>query len=155
VRHDLLLPQIPGADTSSNVLDWFGRYLDGRMQKQRSVGGLLLFSIFINDFRSGELWVEIKYSNDADDLYGDNGDNPIHSMGTYLEFQESVRSLVIVLDERLTWTAHMNDIVKRVNFRLKHLYTFRYFLNLDVKKGMVHALVQPIFDFCDFLITVS
>jgi hypothetical protein len=44
----------------------------------------------------------------------------------------------------------MNDIVKRVNFRLKHLYTFRYFLNQDVKEGMVHALVQPIFDYGDY-----
>jgi hypothetical protein len=34
-RHDLLLPKIAGAKTSSNVLDWFGSYLDGRMQKVR------------------------------------------------------------------------------------------------------------------------
>jgi hypothetical protein len=55
----------------------------------------------------------------------------------------------MVLDERLTWTAHTNDIVKRVNFRLKHLSPFRYILNEDVKKGLVDALVQPIFDYGD------
>jgi hypothetical protein len=43
----------------------------------------------------------------------------------------------------------MNDIVKRVNFRLKHLSTFRYVLKEDVKKGLVDALVQPIFDYGD------
>jgi hypothetical protein len=75
--------------------------------------------------------------------------NPIQFMGTSLEFQENVKSLGMVLDERLTWTAHTNDIVKRVNFRLKHLSTFRYFLNEDVKKGLVDALVQPIFDYGD------
>jgi hypothetical protein len=49
----------------------------------------------------------------------------------------------------MTWTAHTNDIVKRVNFRLKQLSTFRFVLNEDVKKGLVDALVQPIFDYGD------
>jgi hypothetical protein len=35
VRHNLLLPKIAGAETSSNVLDWFGSYLDSRRQKVR------------------------------------------------------------------------------------------------------------------------
>jgi hypothetical protein len=35
VRHDLLLPKIAQAETSSIVLEWFGTYLDGRMQKVR------------------------------------------------------------------------------------------------------------------------
>jgi hypothetical protein len=51
------------------------------------------------------------------------------------------------LNERLTWTAHTNDIVKRVNFRLKHLSTCRCVLNEELKKGLVDALVQPIFDY--------
>jgi hypothetical protein len=55
----------------------------------------------------------------------------------------------MVLDERLTWTGHANDIVKRFNFRLKHLSTFRCVLNQDVKKGLVDVLVQPIFDYGD------
>jgi hypothetical protein len=49
----------------------------------------------------------------------------------------------MVLDERLTWTGHANDIVKKFNFRLRHLYTFRCVLNQDVKKGLVDVLVQP------------
>jgi hypothetical protein len=82
--------------------------------------------------------------------------NPIRVfMGTSLEFQESVRSLGMVLDERLTWTAHTNDIVKRVNFRLIFfpyfgIYIYIY-LNEDVKKGLVDALVQPIFDYGDVM----
>jgi hypothetical protein len=55
----------------------------------------------------------------------------------------------MILDERLTWTAHTNEIVERVNFRLKHLSTFRCVLNKDVKKGLVDTLVQPIFDYGD------
>jgi hypothetical protein len=35
VRHELLLPKIAGVETSSNVLHWFGIYLDERMQKVR------------------------------------------------------------------------------------------------------------------------
>jgi hypothetical protein len=75
--------------------------------------------------------------------------NTIQFMGISFEFQECVRSLGMVLDERLTWTAHTNDIIKTVNFRLKHLSTFRYVLNEDVKKGLVAALVQPISDYGD------
>jgi hypothetical protein len=75
--------------------------------------------------------------------------NPIRFMGTSLKFQGSVRSLGMVLDEGLTWTAHTNDIVKRVNFRLKHLSTFRHVLKEGVKKKLVDALVQPIFDYGD------
>jgi hypothetical protein len=66
-------------------------------------------------------------------------------MGTYLEFQEIVRSLGMVLDERLTWTVHTNDIVKRVNFRLKHLSTFQYVLNEHVKKRLVDVLVYSLY----------
>jgi hypothetical protein len=54
----------------------------------------------------------------------------------------------MVLDARLTWTAHTNDLVKVVNFRPKHLSTFRYVLNEDLKR-LVDALVQPIFDYGD------
>jgi hypothetical protein len=54
----------------------------------------------------------------------------------------------LFLDERLTWTAYTNDIVKGVNFRPKHLHTFRYVLNEDLKR-LVGALVQPIFDYGD------
>jgi hypothetical protein len=75
--------------------------------------------------------------------------NTIQFMGTSLEFQESVRSLGLVLDERLTWTAHTNDNVKRVNFRLKYISKFRSVLNEDVKKELVDALVQPIFNYGD------
>jgi hypothetical protein len=57
---------------------------------------------------------------------------PIQFMGTSLKFQ----SLGIVLDER-----HTNDMLKKVNFRLKNLSTFRYVLNENVKKGLVDALV--------------
>jgi hypothetical protein len=45
--------------------------------------------------------------------------------------------------------AHTNDIVKRVSFRQKHPSTFRYVINEDSKKGLVDALVQPIFDYGD------
>jgi hypothetical protein len=58
--------------------------------------------------------------------------NPIQFMGSSLGFQKSVRSLEMVLDERLTWTVHANDIVKRINFRLKLLSTIQYVLNEDM-----------------------
>jgi hypothetical protein len=63
-------------------------------------------------------------------------------MGTSLKFQENVRSLRMVLDEKLTWTAHTNDIVKRVNFRVKHVSTFGYVLNEDVKKGLIKVYIR-------------
>jgi hypothetical protein len=75
--------------------------------------------------------------------------NPIQFMGTSLEFQNSLKSLGMVLDERLTWTTHTTDIVKRANFRLKHLSTFRCVLNEDVRKMLME--VKPVFliDFAD------
>jgi hypothetical protein len=57
---------------------------------------------------------------------------PIQFMGTSLEFQESVRSLGMVLVERLTWTAHTNDIVKRVNFRLKFFQHFGIYIYIHM-----------------------
>jgi hypothetical protein len=47
VRHELKLPKIAGAETSSNVLDWFESYLDGRFKKimnRRKI--IIIFSIF-------------------------------------------------------------------------------------------------------------
>jgi hypothetical protein len=53
------------------------------------------------------------------------------------------------MDENLTWTAHTNDVVEKVHFRLKRLATFRHVLKEDVKKNLVNSLIQPIFDYGD------
>jgi hypothetical protein len=79
------------------------------------------------------------YVNSSDPVYGNFS----------LKFQKSARSLGIGFDEKLTWKAHTNDIVDKVNFKLRHLSTFRCVLNEDAKKGLVDALVQRIFDYGD------
>jgi hypothetical protein len=68
-------------------------------------------------------------------------DYPIKFIDKTLRFEENVRNLGAIIDENLTWTAHTNDIVKKVHFKLKHLSTFRNVLNEDVKKNLVNSIV--------------
>jgi hypothetical protein len=74
---------------------------------------------------------------------------PIKFMDQTLQFEENVRNLGIIMDENLTWTAHTNDVVKKVHFRLKNLSTFRHVLKEDIKNNLVKALIQPLFDYGD------
>jgi hypothetical protein len=74
---------------------------------------------------------------------------PIKLLNTPLKFSTSVRNLGVIFDENLTWSSHTSDIVKRTNFKLKQLSTFRREIDKNLKKKLVDSLVQPIFDYGD------
>jgi Reverse transcriptase (RNA-dependent DNA polymerase) len=63
-------------------------------------------------------------------------EHPIQFMNKTLKYEKSVRNLGVIFDEVLKWTAHTNNIVKRVHFKLKHLSNFCNVLNENVKNTL-------------------
>ena len=60
---------------------------------------------------------------------------------------KSVKYLGLQIDNNLSGTSVIEDIVKKCNTRLKFLYRYNDMLNLEVRKTLCTALVQCSFDY--------
>jgi hypothetical protein len=67
--------------------------------------------------------------------------------GHTIESQNSVKYLGSVIDNDLSATSVVNNIVKKVNSKLKFLYRQRHCLNMNMRKTLCNSLVQCHFDY--------
>ena len=72
---------------------------------------------------------------------------------TIIPFQDSVTSLGIEIDCKLSWKRHILNISHKVNSTLFRLYFFRKATSLPLRKHLIQALVFPIFDYCSVILT--
>ena len=59
--------------------------------------------------------------------------------------------LGVIIDNKLFWTNHMNDLIKCISQKLDQLLKIKHFLNAHAKKQFFHAHIQSIIDYASTL----
>jgi len=59
------------------------------------------------------------------------------------------KTLGVVIDERMSWTAHIDEICKKVSSGLSGIRQIRDYVPLETVITIYDALIQPWFDYCD------
>ena len=65
-----------------------------------------------------------------------------------VQFFTSVRNLGLVLDDRLSWKEHVNEVCKRTNTLMYRLYRLRDSTTLALRKHLVQSLLWLLVDYC-------
>ena len=65
-----------------------------------------------------------------------------------VQFSTSARNLELVLDDRLSWKEHVNEVCKRTNTLMYRLYRLRDSTTLALMKHLIQALLWPLVDYC-------
>jgi len=60
---------------------------------------------------------------------------------TNIEFVSSMKCLGVIIDDKLSFEAHVNSICASTNFTLKRLYSLNLYLPIHVKKHIAHSLL--------------
>lgn len=68
--------------------------------------------------------------------------------GSCISFSSSVKSLGVIIDSRLDWSAHVDTLSIKCNRVLYCLRFFRKYTNESLRKRLAEALVFPILDYC-------
>ncbi|XP_015122714.1 uncharacterized protein LOC107045093 [Diachasma alloeum] len=68
--------------------------------------------------------------------------------GYAIPFDTSVRSLGVVLDNKLSWKGHVAYVTQRVHSVMYRLRFFRASTTLGLRKHLIQALVFPLIDYC-------
>ena len=70
------------------------------------------------------------------------GNNPIKRV-------HKSKSLGITINERLSWTDHIDVLSRKVSSAISRLRQVRPFVDLKTAKTIYNSLIQPLFDYCD------
>ena len=65
-----------------------------------------------------------------------------------ISFVKSSKNLGVIIDHTLTWTEHINKMVKTINYILYKLRYFRHLTNHFLRKHLITTLVFPHLDYC-------
>ena len=71
--------------------------------------------------------------------------------GVCIPFSDTVTSLGVVLDAKLTWQAHINQVTKKFN---RVMFVLRFFLRYTteaLRKNLATALLFPDLDYCSIV----
>ena len=71
--------------------------------------------------------------------------DPVVLDNVVIPYQSKVKSLGFILDETLSWEAHINNLISRTNFILRKLYNISEYLPLHIKIKLAKALLVPHF----------
>ena len=64
-------------------------------------------------------------------------------IGTPLERKKEAKYLGVIFDEKMQWSSQINNITKKVNFKLGKIKSVASFLTSHTKMLLVNALVMP------------
>ena len=90
-------------------------------------------------------------------IASDNSLNKISDLATIHLANKQIRrvkkskSLGITIDERLSWTDHIDMVSKKVSSAIGGLRQVRSFINKETAITIYNSLIQPLFDYCDIV----
>ena len=67
---------------------------------------------------------------------------------------ETAKNLGVVLDSSLSFSSHIDSIVKTCNFHIRNLYMIKDFVNRNNLVTLVHSLIVSKMDYCNSLFSV-
>jgi Reverse transcriptase (RNA-dependent DNA polymerase) len=73
--------------------------------------------------------------------------------GAVITYTDKAKNLGLVMDCHLTWSSHINELSRRLNFSVHSLKRLQYFLPYKTKILLAHALLLPILDYADVCYT--
>lgn len=65
-----------------------------------------------------------------------------------IETVSNLRCLGVLIDDRLSFESHINNLISRVTFTLRRLYRLNMWLPLSVKQSIAHALLMSQVNYC-------
>jgi hypothetical protein len=68
-------------------------------------------------------------------------------------YTDRAKNLGLVMDCNMTWSAHINELSRRMNFTVHSLKRLQYFLPYKTRIILAHALLLPILDYADVCYT--
>lgn len=74
---------------------------------------------------------------------------PVLYAGVQIDYSSKVKNLGVFFDNQLSWTGHINDISRRVNFSFQSLKRLQKFLPLETKITLAQTLLLPLLDYAD------
>jgi hypothetical protein len=69
--------------------------------------------------------------------------------GAVIIYTDMAKNLGLVVDYNLTWSAHINEPSRRLNFSVHSLKRLQHFLPYKTKIVLAHDLLLPILDYAD------
>ena len=67
---------------------------------------------------------------------------------TRIKFSSSIRNLGLLIDDKLCWKEHVNEICRRANTLMYRLRRLRASTTLNLRKYLIQVLLWPIIDYC-------
>ena len=67
---------------------------------------------------------------------------------TRIKFSSSIRNLGLLIDDKLCWKEHVNEICRRANSLMYRLRRLRASTTFNLRKHLIQALLWPIIDYC-------
>ena len=71
----------------------------------------------------------------------------IHLANKQIRTVKKSKSLGITIDERLSWTDHIDIVSKKVSSAIGGLRQVRSFINKETAITIYNSLIQPLFDY--------
>ena len=88
----------------------------------------------------------------SDDMLNKIGDSTINTLaGEPIKRVRNSKSLGIAIDERLSWSVHINAVAKKVSSAIGGLRQIRHLVDKETSITIYNSMIQPLFDYCDIV----
>uniref|UniRef100_A0A2A4JRM8 Reverse transcriptase domain-containing protein n=1 Tax=Heliothis virescens TaxID=7102 RepID=A0A2A4JRM8_HELVI len=104
------------------------------------------FGLQINPAKSQAMIIGSRFFRNAVDV---TSLPPLYLDGVCIDYTVTAKDLGVTIDSNLSWSAHVNEVSRKVHFSMHTLRCLQNFLPLKTKICLAQSLIQPIIDYAD------